>query len=59
MVETTLKAEESLSKSDKDQESYKFDIYGLWYRKYIKDRADGGGVFKSKIEDFEVMWYHH
>ena len=35
-------------------EKPRIDIYGLWYQKYMEDKKTCGGVFSSKIEDFEV-----
>ena len=35
-------------------EKPRIDIYGLWYQKYMEDKKTGGGLFSSKIEDFEV-----
>lgn len=35
------------------------DIYKLWHDKYMEDKRNGGGVFSSKVEDFEVKWYTH
>lgn len=40
-------------------EKPRIDIYGLWYRKYMEEKRTGGGVFSSKIEDFEVKWHEH
>lgn len=40
-------------------EKPRIDIYGLWYTKYMEEKRTGGGVFSSKIEDFEVKWYQH
>ena len=54
--------EASLGKGIEDErtgEKPRIDIYGLWYTKYMEDKRIGGGVFSSKIEDFEVKWYEH
>ena len=53
MVEPSITLSEGLE--DKGAgEKPRIDIYGLWYQKYMEDKRSGGGVFSSKIEDFEV-----
>jgi hypothetical protein len=53
MVEPSIIQSEGLE--DKGTgERPRIDIYGLWYQKYKEDKRSGGGVFSSKIEDFEV-----
>ena len=53
MVEASIILSDSLE--DKGAvEMPRIDIYGLWYQKYMEDKKSGGGVFSSKIEDFEV-----
>ena len=56
---TALNTKESLGKEQVKPKLFSIDIYGLWYKKYMDDKINGGGVFNSKIEDFEVKWYHH
>jgi hypothetical protein len=53
MVEPSIALSEGLE--DKGTgEKPRIDIYGLWYQKYMEDKKTGGGLFSSKIEDFEV-----
>ena len=61
MVEPSVKIQGSTQpkEDEKDTSNIKIDIYGLWYQKYIDDKKAGGGVFNSKIEEFEVKWYDH